>query len=133
MPNVGRVLGEKGEIKVGGSNFQVAKDGTVTSHDGKNLGKLKIMNPDFKALDYMDNACYVINWEKATDDEGNAVEYGTVADVVVIQSAAERSNVDVSREMMLAMEVQRAFQACAKAVTTVDQMNQKAASQIASV
>lgn len=134
MPGVGRVLNDKdGYIKIKGSKFILNADGSILDADGKKAGKLKILNPNFDHLDYMDNACYTINPQKAVNQEGEPIEYKQYDKIKVMQSMLERTNTDVSREMMLAMEVQRSFQACAKALTTVDLMNQKAATQIAAL
>ncbi len=48
----------------------------------------------------------------------------------VIQGSLEGSNVDLSAEMTRTMEIQRAFQSCSKALTIIDQMNQKTVSEI---
>ena len=50
-----------------------------------------------------------------------------------MQGWTERSNVDLNREYTLAIEAQRAFQACSSALQIVDKINQKAAQQIASL
>ena len=49
------------------------------------------------------------------------------------QKVLERNNIDLNREYTLAMQAQRAFQACSQAIKIVDQMNQKAATSIASL
>ena len=56
-----------------------------------------------------------------------------IVNTKVTQGALERSNVDFNREMTLAMETQRTFQSCSAALKTIDQMNQKTASQISSI
>ena len=52
---------------------------------------------------------------------------------ILVQGWTERSNVDLNREYTLAIEAQRAFQACSSALQIVDKINQKAAQQIASL
>ena len=44
--------------------------------------------------------------------------------------ALDQSGVNLNNEMTRAMEVQRAFQSCGKALTIIDQMNQKTANEI---
>ena len=46
------------------------------------------------------------------------------------QGMLEESNVNLQKEMTSAMEVQRAFQSCGKALSIIDQMNQKTANDI---
>ena len=46
------------------------------------------------------------------------------------QGKLEASGVNLNNEMTRAMEVQRAFQSCGKALTIIDQMNQKTANDI---
>ena len=48
----------------------------------------------------------------------------------VYQGKLEQSGVNLNNEMTRAMEVQRAFQSCGKALTIIDQMNQKTANEI---
>ena len=48
----------------------------------------------------------------------------------VCQGKLEQSGVNLNNEMTRAMEVQRAFQSCGKALTIIDQMNQKTANDI---
>jgi len=50
-----------------------------------------------------------------------------------VQGWIERSNIDVNREYAMVMEAQRAFQACSTALKIIDDIDQKAATQIASL
>ena len=49
------------------------------------------------------------------------------------QGWLERTNMDITQEYAMVMEAQRAFQACSTALQIVDRLNQKAATQIASL
>ena len=49
------------------------------------------------------------------------------------QGWLESSNIDVNREYAMVMEAQRAFQACSSALQIIDQIDQKSASEIASL
>ncbi|MEI3580413.1 MAG: flagellar basal body rod C-terminal domain-containing protein [Acutalibacteraceae bacterium] len=49
------------------------------------------------------------------------------------QGWLEPSNIDVNREYAMVMEAQRAFQACSSALQIIDQIDQKSASEIASL
>ena len=125
LDGVGRVLGQKGEIDLGGSsNFTVDPDGTVWDDRGRKVDVLMITKPTQEGeLVKVDNGLYTL-------DENNTME---ADDVRVVQNALEQPNIDINRELTLVMEAQRALQSCSQALKIVDSMNQKASTQIAAL
>jgi len=125
LPGVGMVLRQEGPIQVDGSNFTVDWDGKVYNSDGTEAGILQITKPGEDAqLDKTANGLYTI-----ADMNNNEAAEG----YKIEQKVLERNNIDLNREYTLAMQAQRAFQACSQAIKIVDQMNQKAATSIASL
>ena len=119
LRGVGRVLGDDGPIKVDNGFFNVGSTGGVFSENGQLLGMLRVEEPaDYDALVQNDNGTY-------TSGGQTTRVYPTVS-----QGRLEASNVNLGKEMTDAMSVQRAFQSCGKALTIIDQMNQKTASEI---
>ncbi|MDO5601208.1 MAG: flagellar hook-basal body protein [Oscillospiraceae bacterium] len=132
LPDKGRVLGEKGPIQVGGSDFTVFLDGTVLDKNGKTLDRLLIQAPSAQedgeggagqALTKYQNGLYRIT-------DGEALEQ---VNTPVYQQVLERSNVDLNREYTQMMTAQRTFQSCSAALKAIDAINEKAASRIGSV
>ncbi|MBE6906547.1 flagellar hook-basal body protein [Marasmitruncus massiliensis] len=125
LKGAGRVLGEDGEIEVGGSNFAVNEDGEVYDERNRLIDRLLITVPGQDVqLEKFTNGLYTVA------DGGEMVP---AENMTVRQGILERSNVDMNREYTLAMEAQRAFQSCSQAIKIVDQMNQKSVTQIASL
>ncbi|MCI8441182.1 MAG: flagellar hook-basal body protein [Provencibacterium sp.] len=134
LEGTGRVLGEKGEIEVGGSYFTVSTEGIVTDSEGNELDRLLITDPQAAEgqqggaadlpLVSMDNGMYTV---------AEGVENTPSSGYSVYQNTLERPNMDLNREYTLVMEAQRAFQSCANALKIIDQINQKTATQIASI
>lgn len=120
LRGIGRVQGENGPIRVDNAFFQVTSNGSVFSENGTLLGRLRIEEPvDYNALEQNVNGTYTV---------GNTQTRR--ANATTKQGWLEQSNVDLSQEMTNAMSIQRAFQSCGKALTLVDQMNQKTAGEI---
>lgn len=139
LSGIGRVLGEKGEIQVNGSYFTVETDGTVYDSEGGAIARLLITDPqaaegEAAAADpegandlplvQMDNGMYTV---------AEGVENTPAEGYSVYQKVLERPNTDLNREYTLVMEAQRAFQSCANALKIIDQVNQKTATEIASI
>ncbi|MEG1687136.1 MAG: flagellar hook basal-body protein [Angelakisella sp.] len=128
LRGAGRVLGEKGPIQIGGAEFTVTADGTVYDAKEKMLDRLLIQQTTQGAqLEKFANGLYTI----PQGQEETALQQNP--DVMVYQGFTERSNVDINREMTMVIETQRNFQTCNNALKMIDQMNQKTASQIASL
>lgn len=120
LRGVGRVLGDRGPIKINNSQFTVGKTGNVYSSFGNVLDQLRIVQPDnYDSLIPLENGVYAAG--------------GTQAERIypeTFQGNVETSNVELNEEMTRVMELQRAFQSCSKALTMIDQMNQKSATEI---
>lgn len=125
LPGVGQVLGQEGPIQVDGSNFVVDGEGRVFNSDGTEAGILQITRPSEGAqLDKTSNGLYLVaDMENNEPSEGYQIE----------QKVLERNNININQEYTMAMQAQRAFQACSQALKIVDQMNQKASTSIASL
>lgn len=117
LPGIGRVQGENGDIEVNGSDFRVELDGTVIDSKGKVLDKILVQVPaEGVELSKYTNGMYM------TDGELVQLEMPNVA-----QGVLEGSNVDPNSEIALMIQTQRSFQSCAKALTMIDEINQKSA------
>ncbi|MBR5486046.1 MAG: flagellar hook-basal body protein [Oscillospiraceae bacterium] len=126
LPGVGRVLGRRGEIELKDANFTVNKEGEILNERGRVIDEIMITKPNEDVqLEKIENGLYAVN-----DPEEDMYR---VYDTAVHQGKLEQSNIDINREYTLVMEAQRAFQSCSQAIKIVDSMNQKAATQIASL
>lgn len=120
LRGIGRVLGDNGPIEIKNSQFTIGKTGTVYSSFGNALDQLRIVQPDdYDSLIPMENGVYAAGGAQAQRIYPET-----------FQGKVEASDVDLNEEMTRVMELQRAFQSCSKAVTIIDQMNQKTASEI---
>lgn len=124
LDGAGRVLGETGEIQLGTADFAIDNKGNIRTEDGRSYRLL---------LTYVEENRDVI---KEGDNlflpsEGTAGALPQNADYDVIQGAYERSNVNVGEEMTKAIAAQRLFEACSQALKQIDQINQRAATEIA--
>lgn len=116
LEDVGRVLGENGTLKINGSDFTVTKDGYVFDANNQYVDKLLITKvAQGSELRKYPNGMF-------STDRANIVNNPDV-----YQFTLERSNVDMNQEYTRLIEAQRALQACATALSTVDTMNAKAA------
>lgn len=125
LPGVGRVLGKKGELQVKGSNFKIDTDGTVYDIKNKRLDVLNVTLPpaDVQMQKYA-NGLYTVPDVTANKASTN---------MTLQQGQLESSNIDFNREYTRSMEVQRNFQLCSSVLKIMDQLNQKTATQIASL
>lgn len=127
LPDCGRVLGtDKQPIKVGNTNFTVLSGGTVLTSAGQQAGTIMLTTPaDDAELTQYSNGLFGAPANAPTGAAGGSV--------TLRQKALESSNVDLNREVSMLMEAQSALKSCSSALQIYDQINQKAASQIASV
>jgi flagellar basal-body rod protein FlgG len=117
------LLGQDGRIFVGSDRFMVTETGEVFTSDGETyLNKLRIaeFSEDADLRKQGDNL-FFLNAGEVTEED---------TQTIIKQGFYENSNVDVGREMVDMMTVYRAYETNQKMVQTIDQMNQKAASQI---
>lgn len=107
------ILGVNGAIRVDGA-FSVGSGGTVVV-DGRVAGRLRLL----------DGAM-------VSRGDGYYAADGAVAqaDCAVMQGYAELSNADVTREYLNMMSVSRAYGTISKTLTMIDEINDKAVSQI---
>ena len=122
LEGVGRVQGENGDIYVGGNNFTMDTLGNIYDVNGQFSGRLLITRPaqDSQILKFQNGLFITDNVEQV--DNAEVINYGY-----------ERSNVDMNDEYTRLMEAQAAFKACSTALSTINQLNMKSASQIASI
>lgn len=123
LNGVGRVLGTNGAIRVDSAFFSVGPAGGVYGADGALIDQLRIVEPDdYGNLVPGENAAYTMNGGQTTRVFPE-----------IQQGILEESNVSLNAETTAAMAAQRAFQTCGKALSIVDQMNQKTASEIGKI
>lgn len=138
LRNAGKVMGEKGEIKLDSSDFVVLEDGTVKdAYSDKVYDKLLINAPnEGTQLKKFSNGMYQVDPTPpeplGTQPEAEGEQQPAVAPGVtqvelpnIQQGVLENSNIDWNAEMSLMMETQRTFQSCSKALQIIDQLNQK--------
>lgn len=125
IPDLGRVQGEDGEIQVGDTNFQVMDDGTVQNSQGETVGRLQAYTvPEDVQLTQYRNGIFGVPEDTELQPQETTQ---------FMQGYLEYSNVDQNREMTMLMEAQSSFVSCSTALQIIDQINQKAAAQIASL
>ena len=121
LKGVGQVMGDGGPIQVEEGGFRVGENGIIYDNENGELEQIQIVVPDnYDNLTFYDNGTYCA-------ENGVAL---TQVYPEVFQGKLEESGVNLNSEMTRAMEVQRAFQSCSRALTIIDQMNQKSASEI---
>ncbi len=124
----GRVLDDAGnEIQLGTSDFTVSSQGVITAADGRiiNLG-LTYLDENEDAEKVGDNLIRPYNGEQA----GNIPEGYNYS---VMQGWFERSNVDVSKEMVEVMNAQGVYNSCVTALKIFNSINQIAANDLAKI
>lgn len=121
-----RVLGDRGPIKVGTSDFSIDNSGKIFV-DGNLVDSLELTY--IKESDNVQKAGE--NTFKLIDDQNEQIP----ADVKysIIQGAYERSNVDIAVEMTKSLSAQRSLENMAQALSMIDSINQKAASELAKI
>lgn len=122
LEDVGRVQGENGDIYIGGYDFKMDEQGNIYDNTGRFTGRLLITRPteDSQTLKFENGLFLTDNVEQVENAE-------------VKQYGYERSNVDMNDEYTRLMEAQAAFKACSTALSIINSLNQKSASEIASV
>lgn len=146
LDGVGRLQGEEGDIYVPSANFGVLENGTVLDDKGEEIGKIPVYSTNPDNLKKHTNGSFIfapkensVDNAVNTDEMAQNAESGFSDDLVVtknakiMQGVIERSNIDVNNEMARLIETQRAFQSNIQVLKQLDQINQKTASQIASL
>ncbi len=126
LPGYGYVLDDGGtQISLDNTNFTIGERGTIYDSEGEEVAILGVTVPEEgTALRKQSNGMFTL------EENGTAVAaegYRTV------QGSLELSNVDLNQEMSRLIETQRAYQLNSSAMQIVDTLNQKSATQIASV
>lgn len=120
LPGKGYVMGDIGPIEIGEDGFNVGTNGVIYDNEGGELDLFRIVDADdYGNLTVYDNGMFGAGTAQLTESYPE-----------VYQGKLEQSNVNINDEMTRTMEIQRAFQSCSRAVTIIDQMNQKTASEI---
>ena len=122
LEDVGRVQGENGDIYVGGSDFTMDQLGNVYDTEGNYSGRMMISQPA-EGSEMLKTANGLFLTDNVTQ----------VDEPTLMQKGYERSNVDMNDEYTRLIEAQAAFKACSTAISTIDALNQKSASSIASI
>lgn len=136
MRGEGRVQGQKGDIKVGGSHFRVDSDGVIYDEDDKEIDTLKISEAnDNTLLTVVRNGLYKADVDpKATPasingeityDTGETAGLHDVEKPAIRQGWLETSNVDLNREVTQLIQIQRNYEACRQAMRMIDNIDAK--------
>lgn len=113
-----QVSGKEGPILVDGNRLEIAGDGSVIV-DGQPIGGLKIVTFPFPdRLQKLGNSLLA-----PVDAENNA---RILEDVNLVQGSLESSNVDSFKEMVRMIQANRAYSAMQRALTSADDLNQRA-------
>ncbi|MCR5495066.1 MAG: flagellar basal-body rod protein FlgF [Treponema sp.] len=112
------VLGEKGFIHLENDQFTVNPDGMITDEDGNLVDRFKVVRFDNERyLKKMGNNLYSTN-----DISGPAHIAEGMERPRMLQGYLETSNVNVVNEMVQMIEVNRAYEANQKTITSEDTM-----------
>lgn len=112
------VLGEKGIIYVENDRFTVNEDGVLISEDGNEIDRFKVVRFDNERyLNKMGESLYSSN-----DISGLAHIAEGNERPSFLQGYSETSNVNVVNEMVQMIEVNRAYEANQKTITSEDSM-----------
>lgn len=126
LPGVGQVMGEEGPIELTTSDFTVDPDGTIYDALGEEAGKLLLtIPPEGTKIEQAANGLFTV--------EDMAANLPVDATTQVAQKWLERNNIDLNQEYTMVMAAQRAFQANSSALQIIDNIDQKAAAQIAAL
>ncbi len=126
LRGAGRVLNRGGgPIRLQNADFTVLQNGEIRNAEDDNVGALAVVTvPENTEIQSNPNGTFSIqNMNNVQQAEAPRVAQGWL----------ERTNMDITQEYAMVMEAQRAFQACSTALQIVDRLNQKAATQIASL
>jgi len=115
------VLGERGPIAIQGNSLSIEDDGSVVV-DGQRVDKIRVVT--FKDKHHLKKAGLSYYLYEGQDGEGTPAE-GTR----VQQGFLEKSNVDITEEMIRMVESFRAFESVQKAIQNIDDMTGKLISE----
>jgi flagellar basal-body rod protein FlgG len=115
------VMGNRGPIQVEGKSFSVSEDGQIVV-DNFVMNQLTIQNFNITDLIQDGNNLYLPRHEFIANTETTAV---------VRQGFIEASNVNIVKEMIAMIAINRQYQANEKAIKTADEALNKSVNQIA--
>ncbi|MFZ5648356.1 MAG: flagellar hook-basal body protein [Bacillota bacterium] len=118
-----RIMGENGPVKVGSGSFKVEPDGLVRTADDEEIRITIVDFPDKSKLVKEGN-----NYISAPAGEGVAS-----ANPGVSQGFLEKSNVDVSNEVVNMIEIIRAYEASQKLIQAQDDLLESAINRVGTV
>lgn len=133
LPGSGRVQGTKGDIYLGGSDFTVTENGVILDGSNRQIDRLLITMPGMTTDEAGNQIADITKYSNGMYQLGNPAAATEVTLPTVYQNALENSNIDLNREYTMMIEAQRAFQSCSKALQMIDEINGKAAAQIAAI
>jgi flagellar basal-body rod protein FlgF len=111
------VLGERGPIAIQGNRLSIENDGSVVV-DGQKVDKISLVT--FKDTRHLKKAGFSYYLYEGQDGEGTPAE-GTR----VQQGFLEKSNINITEEMIKMVESFRAFESVQKAIQNIDDMTGK--------
>lgn len=120
------VLGEKGPMKIEGESVTVSREGAVIV-DQREVDKLKVVQ--FSKLYTLKK----IGDSMFQNDDPTGNPAGPAPQYTVRQGFLELANVNPIKEMMHVIELMRAYDTQQRAITTQDQINGRAVSDIARI
>ncbi len=115
------VMGEKGEIEIGGGKVEAAEDGTLAVN-GREIGKIRIVTVDDPRYLSKEGE----NLFRILDGGGE----GTAEEARVVQGALEMSNVNVIREMTRLININRAYSAYQKVIQAMNEAGSKVMNEV---
>lgn len=140
LPGIGTVMGEGGNpLPALGSGLKVDESGEVYTAEGDSVGKILLTEPgENTTLVKRGNGMYQAvpvqqDDTQAAQDNQQEAQLIEIGDAQFVQGSLELSNVNMSQELTTYIEVQRAFQSCSSALSIIDAMNRKSATQIATI
>lgn len=126
LPDVGRVQGSRGDVKIDGADFTVGSEGSVYNTKGRLVGSLQLISASPEAaLEKFPNGLFQVPGGEG--QPGETAGLSEVASPNISQGMLEASNTNYNREVALLMETQRTFQSCSKALMMIDEIEQRAA------
>ncbi|MCL2086326.1 MAG: flagellar hook-basal body complex protein [Oscillospiraceae bacterium] len=120
----GRVQGQNGDIYLGNDDFEIDNNGVIRNEDGiVDTLALTYIPPDADVIKFGNNLF--------TYQGDELLPEGETFDI--IQGGFEKSNVDANKEMAMAMETQRHYEANSRMLRHFDTMNGRTAGMAALV
>ena len=94
------------------------KNREISTENDTFISNISVVSTDFKNLDKIGNNNYKFN-------DKNRLEIIVNNDDYIVQGAIEKSNVNTIKSMVTLIEAQRKFEQSQKAISVIDEINQK--------